>query len=168
MSSRLSVNPSNNASAGLGDVFDESCGGDAEEKMPPELDENPGTTRGTKWSVLHVVVFPSLGQPWFLTADPLLGISVFFAEFFFQAIRLRVHPQGLEPSRRASSRERITVASSFVCTDPLAVKTFVGFPDTRTVLEFRRVQIFPAQHVQLFSGVYHKLSFLKFLRRWCW
>ena len=35
----------------LEDVRDESSGGDAE--LAPELDDNPGTTRDTKFSVLH-------------------------------------------------------------------------------------------------------------------
>ena len=39
--------------AGLEDVLDESCGGDVEDELAPELDDNPGTTRGTKFSVLH-------------------------------------------------------------------------------------------------------------------
>ena len=39
--------------AGLEDVLDESCGGDAEDELVPEIDDNPGTTRGTKFSVLH-------------------------------------------------------------------------------------------------------------------
>ena len=46
--------------AGLEDVLDESCGGDVEDELVPELDENPGTTRGTKFSVLHRIVFPCL------------------------------------------------------------------------------------------------------------
>ena len=32
--------------AGLEDERDESCGGDAEDELAPELDDNPGTTRG--------------------------------------------------------------------------------------------------------------------------
>ena len=68
--------PSLRSGAGLEDVFDESCGGDVYD----ELDDNPGTTRGTKISVLHKNVLPLCGQPWFLTADPLVSISVFFAE----------------------------------------------------------------------------------------
>ena len=47
----------------------------------PELDDNPGTTRGTKLSVLHVLFFSCLVNRGFLTADPLIRISVFVAEF---------------------------------------------------------------------------------------
>ena len=45
---------------GLEDELDESCGGDVEDEKLPQLVDNPGTTRGTKLSVLHVIVFPSL------------------------------------------------------------------------------------------------------------
>ena len=36
--------------------LDESCDGDVEDEMLPELVDNPGTTRGTKLSVLQMVV----------------------------------------------------------------------------------------------------------------
>ena len=39
--------------AGLEEVLDESCGGDVEDELLSEFDDNPGTTRGTKFSVLH-------------------------------------------------------------------------------------------------------------------
>ena len=45
--------------AGLESVLDESCGNDVEDELVPELDDNPGTTRDTKLSVLHFIVFPS-------------------------------------------------------------------------------------------------------------
>ena len=40
---------------GLEDELDESCGGDVEDEMLPELVDDPGTTRGTKVSVLHLL-----------------------------------------------------------------------------------------------------------------
>ena len=43
--------------AGLEDVLDESCGGDVEDELVPRLVDNPGTTRGTKFSVLHKTFF---------------------------------------------------------------------------------------------------------------
>ena len=46
--------------AGLEDVLDQSCGGDVEDELVPEFDDNPGTTRGTKFSVLHTIFFPCL------------------------------------------------------------------------------------------------------------
>ena len=44
--------------AGLEDVLDEFCGGDVEDELVPEFDDNPGTTRGTIFSVLHRIFFP--------------------------------------------------------------------------------------------------------------
>ena len=46
--------PSPRSDTGLEDELDESCGGDVEDETLP------GTTRGTKLSVLHMIVFPSL------------------------------------------------------------------------------------------------------------
>ena len=37
------------SAAGLEDVLDESCGGDAEDELVPECDDSPGTTGGTKF-----------------------------------------------------------------------------------------------------------------------
>ena len=39
--------------AGLEGVLDESCDGDVEDELVSEFDDNPGTTRCTKCSVLH-------------------------------------------------------------------------------------------------------------------
>ena len=66
--------------AGLDDAVDESCGGDVEDGLVPDLDDNPGTTRGTKCSVLQRIFFPCLVWVWPLTAGVLVGITVFFAE----------------------------------------------------------------------------------------
>ena len=40
-------------------LLNESCDGDAEDETLPELADNPGTTRGTKLSVLQIILFPS-------------------------------------------------------------------------------------------------------------
>ena len=37
-----------------------SCDVDVDDELLPELVDNPGMTRGTKLSVLHTIVFPSL------------------------------------------------------------------------------------------------------------
>ena len=50
--------PSLRSWAGL--VEDKSGDVDVEDELLPELVDNPGTTRGTKLSVLHKIVFPSL------------------------------------------------------------------------------------------------------------
>ena len=44
--------------AGL--VVDKSCDVDVDDELLPELVDNPGTTRGTKLSVFHTIVFSSL------------------------------------------------------------------------------------------------------------
>ena len=67
--------------AGLEDTVDASCGGDVEDEFVMGFDDNPGPTRGAKFSVWPKNILPLLGQPWFLTAGPLTGKSVFFAEF---------------------------------------------------------------------------------------
>ena len=51
--------------------------------------------------------FPSFGQPWFLTADPLTGISVVFA--VFQAIEVQAFLRILTLSRIDLDRERLLV-----------------------------------------------------------
>ena len=56
-------------------VLDESCDGDVEDEL-----DNPGTSIGKKFSVLHKNVLPLFGQPWLFTAHPLVGVSVFIAE----------------------------------------------------------------------------------------
>ena len=43
-------------------------------------EDKPGTTRGTKLSVLQMILFPFLGRSWLLTADPLTRVSVVFAK----------------------------------------------------------------------------------------
>ena len=47
----------------------------------------------------------TLGQMWFLTAGPLMSISVFFAEFF-QVVELQACHRVFAPSRRGQDRER--------------------------------------------------------------
>ena len=69
--------------AGLEEVLDESCGNDVEDELAPELDDNPGTTRGATFFCLAQNSFPIVGQMWLLTTGPLVGISVLFAAFFF-------------------------------------------------------------------------------------
>ena len=74
-----------------------------EDELAPELDDNPGTTRGAKLSVFHLFFFPCWVNCGFLTADPLIGVSVFFAGFpSDRTASLRVIAQ----SRRGQDRER--------------------------------------------------------------
>ena len=41
-------------------LVNESCDGDVEDETLSELEDYPGTTRGTKLSVLQIILFPSL------------------------------------------------------------------------------------------------------------
>ena len=52
------ASPSLRSWAGL--VEDKSCDVNVDDELLPELADNPGTPRGTKLSVLHTIVFPSL------------------------------------------------------------------------------------------------------------
>ena len=46
---------------------------DVEEgKLEEELVDKPGTTIGTKFSVLHCIRIPFFNEMWFLTVDPLV------------------------------------------------------------------------------------------------
>ena len=54
---------------------------DVEEgKLEEELVDKPGTTIGTKFSVLHCIRLPFSMRCGFLTVDPFKGISVFIAK----------------------------------------------------------------------------------------
>ena len=40
--------------------LNDSCGSDVGDELLPELTDNLGTTRGTKLSILQIMLFPSL------------------------------------------------------------------------------------------------------------
>ena len=75
-------------SAGDEDELEE----DEEERLPclesvlevnvsdPEDKDKPGTTIGTKFSVLHCIRSPFLNEMWFLTIDPFVRVSVYIAK----------------------------------------------------------------------------------------
>ena len=48
---------------------------DAEEEL-----DKPGTTIGTKFSVLQIIRNPVFNEMWFLTIDPFVGIPIFIAK----------------------------------------------------------------------------------------
>ena len=52
---------------------------EVDEDSEDELDK-PGTTIGTKFSVLQGIRIPFFNEMWFLTSDPFIGISVFIAK----------------------------------------------------------------------------------------
>ena len=65
----------------------------ADEDPEEELDK-PGTTIGTKFSVLQIIRIPSLMRCGFLTMDPFVEIPVFIAKPF-RAIILLAYFRGL-------------------------------------------------------------------------
>ena len=94
--------------------------------MLPELVDNPGTTRGSKLSVLLMIVFPSF--------DPLVGASVVFT--VFQPMGLQAFLRVMARLRISLNRERKTCAFSWECTSPLAVKTFANVSDLSELNSF--------------------------------
>ena len=88
--------------AGLEDVLDESCDVDVEDEFVPELDDNPGKTIGTTFSVLHRVFFP-----WSSVAFDRWPTQRFFRVLrrACPTTRLQACHQEFAPSRRDQDRE---------------------------------------------------------------
>ena len=88
--------------AGLEDVLDESCDVDVEDELVPELDDNPGKTIGTTFSVLHRVFFP-----WSSVAFDRWPTHRFFRVLrrVCPTTRLQACHQEFAPSRRDQDRE---------------------------------------------------------------
>ena len=85
--------------------LNESCDGDVEDEPLSGLVKNPGTTRGTKLSVLQRNTFPIWGQSWLLTAHPLIGVSVVYATAYL-AVGQQAFPRVITRLRTDSSHER--------------------------------------------------------------
>ena len=68
------------SAAGLEDVLDESCGGDVEDEVVPELDEKSRDNNKHDIFRLAKTPLPLFGRMWLLTAGPPMGVSVFFAQ----------------------------------------------------------------------------------------
>ena len=58
----------------------ETCDWVVENELLPELADNPRTTRGTKLSVLQIILFPFLVNRGFWPRTLLIGVSVIFAK----------------------------------------------------------------------------------------
>ena len=76
--------------------------------------------------MLQGIRIPLLNEMWFLTIDPFIGISVFIAKLGKRQYCWRVFE---DFQLRMSNSLTYTVASSCVCTSPLAVMTIVGLHD---------------------------------------
>ena len=89
----------------LKDVLDESCGGDVQDELVPEFDENPGTTRRTKLSVLQRIFFWSgvAFDRW-----PNHG-NVHVLRRAFRVIELQACPRESARLRRDQQRKHIPV-----------------------------------------------------------
>ena len=101
---------------------------DVEEwELDEEIDDKPGTTIGTK--VLRVAMYSNtvLNEMVFLTVDPPLRISVFIAKLSERWNCWCILGDFIV--KNISNSLTWTVASSCVCTSPLAVMTTVGLHD---------------------------------------
>ena len=124
VSSRLSVNSSNHSGkswrklssansllrsgAGLEDVLDESCGGNVEDELVPELDDNPRTTK--RYEVFRCCIKSSY-LVWLGAASHRWSIHKYIRVLrrVFQVIELHACPCVIALSRRDKDRERILV-----------------------------------------------------------
>ena len=82
----------------------------------------------------RVVISVVSNKVWFLTTGPLIGTSVVFAELSCERTAC-VSSRSHEKKKTRSST--YTVASSFVCTSPLAVIPVVGFSGYPYSVQFR-------------------------------
>ena len=130
-----------------------------------------GRTRWQAWNhdrneFLRIANNPNsvINEMWFLTVDSLIRISDFHRKAFQATILLACY--------RVLSLSRIfhsltyTVASSCVCTSPLAVMTIVRLHDFVKVSISASFKSLFADHMHRRSGVHNKFSFLKF-KSWC-
>ena len=60
------------------DACDEDVG---ESVVQEELTDKPGTTNDSLLDILQSILLPFFGEMWFLTAGPVVGIPMTFAEF---------------------------------------------------------------------------------------
>ena len=114
------------------DVFE------VDEDPEDELDK-PGTTTGTKFSVLQLYPNPVFNEMWFLTVDPFVGISVFIAKLSKRQNCRRVFED--IHSQEKSNSLTYTAVAPCVCTSPLAVMTVVGLHDFAKVSIFCIIQV---------------------------
>ena len=129
-----------------------------------ELGDKPGTTIGTKFSVLHCIRIPFFNEMWFLTIDPFIRISVFIAKLSKRQYCWRV----LEDFH---SQEYIQLFDIH-CSLLMRLHFPIGGYDCRRTARFRQsihfsiIQVLVVDHMHRRSGVDNKLSFLRF-KSWC-
>ena len=133
---------------------------DVEEgKLEEELDDKPGTTIGTKFSVLHCIRVRFFNEMWFFTVDPLERISVNFPSDNAAVSRTFT-------VKNISNSKSNTVAFSCVCTSLLAVMTIVWLNDFVTISSTSEFKSFWIDHMHRRAGVNNKFSVLRFKIWW--
>ena len=88
--------------------LDWSFGLDVEAELLLEDDDNPGTTRGTKLSILQVIVFPFFGRSWSFTVFS-THMNIRVLSKAYQAIELLSFPRVIARLRTDRDPERFLV-----------------------------------------------------------
>ena len=132
---------------------------EVDEDPEDELDK-PGTTIGTKFSVLQGIRIPFLMKCGFLTIDPFIRISVFSAKLserkycwrVFEDFHSQEYIQFFDIQRCLFMRLHFSID----CYD------YRRTSRRRQGIHFSRIQVLFADHVHRRSGVDNKFSFLWF------
>ena len=135
------------SAAGLEDVLDESCGGDVEDEVVPELDEKSRDNNKHDIFRLAKTPLPLFGRMWLLTAGPPMGVSVFFAQCRRVLELLHCY-------------EEIQIVNMYLCFLVCLHFTIGRYHGSPQSLHFVRAQNLFAQHVHRCSGVDYEFSFL--------
>ena len=138
---------------------------EVDESDPEDELDKPGTTIGTKFSVLQGIRIPFWMRCGFW---PLIHSYEypFSSQSFPNDNTAGVFFEDFHSQENISNSLISTVASSCVCTCPLSVMTIVGLHDFVKVSISASLKSFFADHMHRRSGVHNKLSFLK-LETWC-
>ena len=132
--------------------------------LEEELFHKPGTTIGTKFSVLHCIRILFWMRCGFLTVDPLIRVSVFVAKLserqHFWRILEDFHSQEYVQFFDINCDLFMRLHFSIGCYDCRRTSR------RRQSIHFSRIQVLFDCHVHRRSGVYNKFSFLRFKIWW--
>ena len=135
-----------------------------EGKLEEELVDKPGTTIGTKISVLRCIRIPFLMRCGFLTVDPFIRVSVFIAKLSERQYCWRIledfHCQEYLQLFDINCGLFMRLHFSIGCYDCR------GTSRRRQGIHFSRIQVLFAGYVHRRSRVDNKLSFLRFKIWW--
>ena len=118
---------------------------EVDEDPEDELDK-PGTTIGTKFSVLQGNPNPVFDEMWLLTIDPFIGIFVFIAKLSKRQYCWRVF-ENLHSKEHIQFFDITLLPLHASCTSPLAVMPMVGLLDFVKVSISESLKSFFANHV---------------------